>query len=56
MSGFRSVEVPADADGAAHSEDHELIQTARTAARHPIYASMLGMLLATAAAWSWWPM
>ena len=24
--------------------------------RHAIYASMLGMLLATGAAWTWWPM
>jgi protein-S-isoprenylcysteine O-methyltransferase Ste14 len=42
---------------AALSEDHELIQTGPYHwVRHPIYASMLGMLLATGAAWSWWPM
>jgi protein-S-isoprenylcysteine O-methyltransferase Ste14 len=42
---------------AALSEDHELIQTGPYRwVRHPIYASMLGMLLATAAAWAWWPM
>lgn len=42
---------------AALSEDHELIQTGPYGSlRHPIYASMLGMLLATVAAWTWWPM
>jgi protein-S-isoprenylcysteine O-methyltransferase Ste14 len=42
---------------AALSEDHELIQTGPYRwIRHPIYASMLGMLLATLAAWTWWPM
>ena len=42
---------------AALSEDHELIQTGPYRwVRHPIYASMLGMLLATGAAWTWWPM
>lgn len=42
---------------AALSEDHELIRTGPYAwVRHPIYASMLGLLLATGAAWSWWPM
>jgi protein-S-isoprenylcysteine O-methyltransferase Ste14 len=42
---------------AALSEDHELIQTGPYAwVRHPIYASMLGMLLATGACWTWWPM
>ncbi|MGA2047601.1 MAG: isoprenylcysteine carboxylmethyltransferase family protein [Terracidiphilus sp.] len=42
---------------AALSEDHELIQTGPYRwIRHPIYASMLGMLLATIAAWTWWPM
>src|SRR5271170_5257329 len=42
---------------AAVSEDHELIQTGPYRwLRHPIYASMLGMLLATGAAWTWWPM
>jgi protein-S-isoprenylcysteine O-methyltransferase Ste14 len=42
---------------AALSEDHELIQTGPYAfVRHPIYTSMLCMLLATGAAWSWWPL
>jgi len=42
---------------AALSEDHELIQTGPYRwLRHPIYASMLGMLLATGSAWTWWPM
>jgi len=42
---------------AALSQDHELIQTGPYRwLRHPIYASMLGMLLATLAAWTWWPM
>jgi protein-S-isoprenylcysteine O-methyltransferase Ste14 len=42
---------------AALNEDHELIQTGPYSwLRHPIYASMLGMLLATLAAWTWWPM
>lgn len=42
---------------AALSEDHELIQTGPYRwVRHPIYASMLGMLLATGACWTWWPM
>jgi protein-S-isoprenylcysteine O-methyltransferase Ste14 len=42
---------------AALSEDHELIQTGPYRwLRHPIYASMLGILLATGAAWTWWPM
>jgi protein-S-isoprenylcysteine O-methyltransferase Ste14 len=42
---------------AALSEDHELIQTGPYRwIRHPIYTSMLGMLLATGAAWTWWPM
>lgn len=42
---------------AALSEGHELIQTGPYRwLRHPIYASMLGMLLATSAAWTWWPM
>jgi protein-S-isoprenylcysteine O-methyltransferase Ste14 len=42
---------------AALSENHELIQTGPYRwLRHPIYASMLGMLLATEAAWTWWPM
>jgi protein-S-isoprenylcysteine O-methyltransferase Ste14 len=42
---------------AALSEDHELIQTGPYRwLRHPIYSSMLGMLLATGACWTWWPM
>jgi protein-S-isoprenylcysteine O-methyltransferase Ste14 len=42
---------------AALSQDHELIQTGPYRwIRHPIYASMFGMLNATAAAWTWWPM
>jgi protein-S-isoprenylcysteine O-methyltransferase Ste14 len=42
---------------AAVSEDHELIQTGPYRwVRHPIYASMLGMLLAIGTAWTWWPM
>lgn len=42
---------------AALTEDHELIQTGPYRwLRHPIYTSMLGMLLTTAAAWTWWPM
>lgn len=42
---------------AALNEDHELIRTGPYRwIRHPIYASMLGMLLATGAAWTWWPM
>jgi protein-S-isoprenylcysteine O-methyltransferase Ste14 len=42
---------------AALSEDHELIRTGPYRwVRHPIYSSMLIMLLATGAAWTWWPM
>lgn len=42
---------------AAISEDHELIKTGPYRfLRHPIYASMLAMLVATALAWTWWPM
>ncbi|MGD0787361.1 MAG: isoprenylcysteine carboxylmethyltransferase family protein [Terracidiphilus sp.] len=42
---------------AALNADHELIQTGPYRwIRHPIYASMLGMLLATLTAWTWWPM
>jgi protein-S-isoprenylcysteine O-methyltransferase Ste14 len=42
---------------AALSEDHELIRTGPYRwIRHPIYASMLGMTLATLTAWTWWPM
>jgi protein-S-isoprenylcysteine O-methyltransferase Ste14 len=42
---------------AALSEDHELITTGPYRwLRNPIYASMLGMLLATGFAKTWWPM
>lgn len=42
---------------AALSEDHDLIRTGPYRwIRHPIYASMLGMTLATLTAWTWWPM
>jgi protein-S-isoprenylcysteine O-methyltransferase Ste14 len=41
---------------AALREDHELIQTGPSRwLRHPIYASMFGMLLATGFCWTWWP-
>lgn len=42
---------------AAVSEGHELIQTGPYGwVRHPIYASMLGMMLATGFCWTWWPL
>ncbi len=42
---------------AALSTDHELIQTGPYRwMRHPIYTSMFGMLMATAAAYTWWPL
>jgi protein-S-isoprenylcysteine O-methyltransferase Ste14 len=42
---------------AALSADHELIQTGPyRIIRHPIYTSMFGMLMATGAACTWWPM
>ncbi|HEX3662857.1 MAG TPA: isoprenylcysteine carboxylmethyltransferase family protein [Acidobacteriaceae bacterium] len=42
---------------AALIEDHELIQTGPYRwIRHPIYTSMFGMLMATGAACTWWPM
>jgi protein-S-isoprenylcysteine O-methyltransferase Ste14 len=42
---------------AALSEDHELIRSGPYRwVRHPIYASLLGMLLAVGTAWTWWPM
>jgi protein-S-isoprenylcysteine O-methyltransferase Ste14 len=42
---------------AALSEDHELIRTGPYGwVRHPIYASMLGRLVTTGLAWTWWPM
>ncbi|HLY39801.1 MAG TPA: isoprenylcysteine carboxylmethyltransferase family protein [Terracidiphilus sp.] len=41
---------------AALSADHQLVQTgAYRWMRHPIYASMLGMLLSTGLAYTWWP-
>lgn len=42
---------------AALSAGHELVQTgAYSRLRHPIYASMLGMVLATGFAYTWWPL
>jgi protein-S-isoprenylcysteine O-methyltransferase Ste14 len=42
---------------AAVSADHKLIQTGPYRwMRHPIYTSMFGMLMATGAAYTWWPM
>lgn len=42
---------------AALSEDHELITTGPYRwLRHPIYASMFGMLLATGLTKTWWPL
>jgi protein-S-isoprenylcysteine O-methyltransferase Ste14 len=42
---------------AALSEDHKLITTGPYRwVRNPIYASMLGMLLATGLAKTWWPL
>lgn len=42
---------------AAITSGHELITTGPYAAvRHPIYASMLGMLLATGLVYTWWPL
>ena len=42
---------------AALSEDHELIRTGPYRwLRHPIYASMLGMLLQTGLVNAWWPL
>lgn len=42
---------------AAISADHKLIQTGPYRwMRHPIYTSMFGMLMATGAAYTWWPM
>src|SRR5438552_7314207 len=36
--------------------DHELIRSVRYAiVRHPIYASLLGMLIATGSVMTWWP-
>ena len=42
---------------AALSQDHELVQSGPYRwVRHPIYASMFGMLMATGSAYTWWPM
>jgi protein-S-isoprenylcysteine O-methyltransferase Ste14 len=42
---------------AALREDHVLVQTGPYRwLRHPIYASMFGMLLATGFCWTWWPL
>lgn len=42
---------------AALRADHELIRTGPYAwIRHPIYTSMLGMVLATGLCWTWWPL
>lgn len=42
---------------AAIRADHNLIQTGPYRwIRHPIYTSMLGMLMASAAAYTWWPL
>jgi protein-S-isoprenylcysteine O-methyltransferase Ste14 len=42
---------------AALSEDREPIQTDPYRwVRHPIYASLFGMLQATGCAWTWWPL
>lgn len=42
---------------AALRADHELIQTGPyTVIRHPIYTSMLGMVLVTGFCWTWWPL
>lgn len=42
---------------AALSQEHELIQSGPYRwMRHPIYASMLVLLLAIGGVWTWWPM
>ncbi len=42
---------------AALTQYHELITTGPyRLIRHPIYASIFGMLLATIGAWTWWPL
>lgn len=42
--------------GAVLMDDHKLIQTGPyERMRHPIYASLLGMVISTAFAYSWWP-
>lgn len=42
--------------GAVLNEDHKLVKTGPyISMRHPIYASLLGMVLATGGAYTWWP-
>ncbi|HEY6490007.1 MAG: isoprenylcysteine carboxylmethyltransferase family protein [Terracidiphilus sp.] len=42
---------------AALSQDHALVKTGAYAwLRHPIYTSMLAMILATGLGYSWWPL
>jgi protein-S-isoprenylcysteine O-methyltransferase Ste14 len=42
---------------AALIEDHELVRTGPYRwIRHPIYTSLFGMLMATGAAYTWWPL
>ena len=42
--------------GAVVNEDHVLIQTGPyKSIRHPIYASLLGMVFATGGVYTWWP-
>jgi len=42
---------------AALSHDHELVRSGPYGViRHPIYTSMFGMLMATGAAYTWWPL
>lgn len=42
---------------AALNQDHDLVRTgAYRLVRHPIYASMFGMLLASGLMWTWWPL
>jgi len=43
--------------GASLDESHILVKSGPyERMRHPIYASLLGMVIATAFAWSWWPL
>lgn len=43
--------------GAVLMDDHKMVKTGPYAAmRHPIYASLLGMAVSTAFAYSWWPL
>ena len=42
---------------AALRDDHELVRTGPYRwVRHPIYASMFGLLSAAGACWAWWPL